>query len=207
LLAHLIHDLICTPIEVAKVLKSLNVNKACEPDGVSPRLLNECHMELAPILARLFDHTLSRGTLPIDCKSANVVPIFKSLGQTAVDNYRPVSLTSVVVKSLERLVNNHIMNFLSDDKLLCDNQHGFRPLPSCVTQLLQLVHEWLRILEERGSVDAIFLDFAKAFDKTSHPHLPLKLQHHEIKGQLLNWITDFLTTRRQRLVVDSHSSD
>ena len=49
--AYLIHDLICTPIEVAKVLKSLNVNKACGPDGVSPRLLNECHMELAPILA------------------------------------------------------------------------------------------------------------------------------------------------------------
>ena len=52
------------------------------------------------------------------------------------------------------------MSFLSDNKLLCDNQHGFRPLRSCVTQLLQLVHEWLSILDERGSVDAIFLDFA-----------------------------------------------
>jgi len=99
------------------------------------------------------------------------------------------------------------MNFLSDNKLLCDNQHGFRPQRSCVTQLLQLVHEWLRILEERGSVDAIFLDFAKAFDKVSHPHLLLKLQHHGIKGQLLDWITDFLTTRRQRVVIDNHSSD
>ena len=67
--AYLINDLICTPIEVAKVLKSLNVDKACGPDGVSPRLLN-------PILARLFNYTLSRGTLPIDWKSANVVPIF-----------------------------------------------------------------------------------------------------------------------------------
>jgi len=109
--AHLIHDLICTPSEVAKVLNSLDVNKACGPDGVSARLLNECYMELAPILARLFNYTLSRGTLPIDWKSANVVPIFKSGEQTAVDNYRPVSLTSVVVKSLERLVHNHIVNF------------------------------------------------------------------------------------------------
>ena len=54
-------------------------------------------------------------------------------------NYRPVSLTSVVVKSLERLIHNHIMSFLSDNRLLCDNQHGFRPLRTCVTQLLQLV--------------------------------------------------------------------
>ena len=41
---HLINDLICTPSEVVKVLKSLNVNKACGPDRVSPRLLKECHM-------------------------------------------------------------------------------------------------------------------------------------------------------------------
>ena len=55
--------------------------------------------------------------------------------------------------------------------------------------------EWLSILDERGSVDAIFLDFAKAFDKVCG-----------IKGQLLKWISDFLTTRRQREVIDGHSS-
>ena len=157
----------------------------------------------------IFDEALqllSRGTLPTDWKTANIVPVFKSGEQTAIDNYRPVSFTSMVVKSLERLIHNHIMSFLSDNKLLCDNQHGFRPLRSCVSQLLQLVHEWLNILEERGSVDAIFLDFAKAFDKVSHPHLLLKLQHHGIKGQLLKWISDFLTTRRQRVVIDGYSS-
>ena len=59
------------------------------------------------------------------------------------------------------------MSFLSDNKLyLIINQHGFRTLCSCVTELLQLVHEWLSILDEHGSVDAIFifLDFAKAFN-------------------------------------------
>ena len=101
----------------------------------------------------------------------------------------------MVVKSLERLsIHNHVMSFLSDNKLLCGNQHGFRPLRSCVTQLLHVVHEWLSILDERGqepmgswrgSVADIFLDFAKAFDKVSHPHLLLKLQHYGIKGQLL----------------------
>jgi len=55
-------------------------------------------------------------------------------------------------------------------------------------------------------VDVIFLDFAKAFDKVSHSHLLLKLQHHGSKGQLLEWISDFLTTRRQRVVMEGHSS-
>ena len=97
------------------------------------------------------------------------------------------------------------MSFLSDNKLLCDNQHGFRPLRPCVTQLLQLFHEWLHILEERGSVDAIFLPFATAFNKVYQPHLILKLQHQGIKGQLLEWISDFLTTR-QRIITEGHSS-
>ena len=66
----------------------------------------------------------------------------------------------MVVKSLEHLIHNHIISFVFDSKLLCDNQNGFRPLRSCVTQLLLLVHEWLSIFDERGSVDAIFLDFA-----------------------------------------------
>ena len=103
---------------MAKVLKSLNIRKACAPDGVSPRLLKECHMELTPSLTRLFNYSLSRGTLPVDWKTANVVPVFKSGEQTEIDNYRPVSLTSMVVKSLERLIHNHIMSFLADNKLL-----------------------------------------------------------------------------------------
>ena len=192
---------------MAKVLKSLNVSRACTgPDGVCPRLIKECDMELTSSLTRLFNYSLSRCTLPIDWKTANAVPVFKSGEQTAIDNYRPVSLTSVVVKSLERLIHNHIMSFVCDNKLLCDNQRGFRPLRSCVTQFLHFFHEWLSILEERGSVVAIFLDFAKAFDKVSHPHMLLKLQHYGIKGQLLKWISDFLTTRRQRVVIDGHSS-
>jgi len=64
----------------------------------------------------LFNYSLSHGTLPVDWKTANVVSVFKSGEQTAIDNYRPVSLTSMVVKSLERLIHNHIMSFLSDNK-------------------------------------------------------------------------------------------
>ena len=68
-------------------------------------------MELAPTLARLFNYTLFRGRLQIDWKTANVVPIFQPAEQTAVDNNRSVSLTSLVVKSLERLV--HIILIIS----------------------------------------------------------------------------------------------
>ena len=87
------------------------------------------------------------------------MPIFKSGKNNLADNYRPISLTSVVVKMLERLIHKHIMKY----QLFNDYQHGFRPSRSSgVTQLLQLVHEWFQALDKLGSVDAMVLDFAKS---------------------------------------------
>ena len=179
---HVIGDLSCSVEEVTKLLQSIDVNKASGPDNIPPRVLKECAMELALPLTIFFNFTLSRGNIPTDWKVANVVPIFKSSKNNLADNYRPISLTSVVVKTLERLIHKHIMKYPIDFQLLNDNQHGFRPSRSCVTQLLQLVHEWLQALDKLGSIDAVFLDFAKAFDKVSHAHLLYKLECIGIKG-------------------------
>ena len=164
-------------------------------------------MELALPLTNFFNFTLSRGNIPNDWKVANVVPILKSGKNNLADNYRPISLTSVVVKMLERLIHKHIMKYLTDFQLLNNNQHGFRPSRSCVTQLLQLVHEWLQALDKLGSVDAVFLDFAKDFNKVSHAHLLYKLECYGIKSQILNWLRDFLTSRKQRVVIEGQASD
>lgn len=143
-----ISDLSCSPGDVTSVLRQLDPTKACGPDGISSRILKNCAHELAPSLTKLFNHSLTLGSLPSDWKQANVVPIFNG-NQTLADNYRPVSLTSIVV------THNHIMAFLQELKLLSDNQHRFLPSRSCLTQLLQLVHNWFSALDS-GTVDAFF---------------------------------------------------
>lgn len=84
-----------------------------------------------------------------------------------------------------------IMKFLTGLQLLCDNQHGFRERHSCITQLLQLVHDWLSVMDKRESVGAVFLDFAKEFDKVSHLHLIQKLHLYHIHGQITSWMETF----------------
>ena len=123
-----------------KVLSSLDVNKANGPDAISPRILKECAAELAPSISQLFNFSLVHGKLPSVWKSANVVPIHKSGERTLAENYRPVSLTSILAKSLERIIHKHIMKFLTHHRLLSESQHGFREARSRVTQLLQLLH-------------------------------------------------------------------
>lgn len=105
----------------------------------------------------------------------------KSGDRVLANNYRPISLTSVVAKILERLIHHRSL-FLVKTKLnlLCDNQHGFRRFRSCLTQSCKLVHQWLSTLDKFGAVDIVFLDFAKAFDKVSHPHLLQRLQSYGI---------------------------
>ena len=122
-----------------------------------------------------------------------VFPLFQPMAELWRDKRgafepltRPVSLTSILVKSLERIIHKHIMKFLTHHRLLTESQNGFREARSCVTQLLQLLHSWYSSLEKGDSVDVIFLDFAKAFDKVSHHHLLYKLQCYGIRGHLFS---------------------
>ena len=101
------------------------------------------------------------------------------------------------------------MNHLDAHNILTDSQHGFRPKRSCETQLITTHHDIARLLDrpDTKQVDAILLDFAKAFDKVPHRRLTHKLQHYGITGPTLHWITAFLTHRTQRVLLDGTSSD
>ena len=86
-------------------------------------------------------------------------------------NYRPVSLTSVCAKVLEHIIHSHLMNFFEDNQILCDQQHGFRKHRSCESQLLTTVQDLASGLDNQQQMDAILLDFSKAFDKVPHQRL------------------------------------
>jgi len=122
-------------------------------------------------------------------------------------NYRPISLTSIVVKIMERMVHRKIMNFLSEYNKLHSSQHGFRSGHLCQTQLLETVHQWANTLDRRSSSHMLFLNFSKAFDSVPHRRLLLKLDCIGVRGNLLRWIQAFLVSRRQRVVVNGCSSN
>ena len=110
-LEDVIGDLICQESDVLKILLSLNTNKACGPEGVTARLLREASSSIVPSLTRLCNSSLALGKLPCEWKNANVSPIFKKGDKELVCNYRPISLTCLLVKDLEKLVASHISFF------------------------------------------------------------------------------------------------
>lgn len=109
-------------------------------------------------------------------KRANVAPVFKRGNKHSPSNYRPVSLTSlVVVKCLEHLVYARISEFLDVNNRLSSCQHGFCRGHSCQTQLLATTHEWAKSLNRGVSTHVIYLDFSKAFDSVPHQRQCLQL--------------------------------
>ena len=196
-----------SPSEVFSELSTLDTNKACGPDGICPRLLREGAEQLAKPLASLFNKSLADGLLPFDWVSANITPVFKKGNKHRVGNYRPISLTCILVKVLERIIFNKLYSLLESHKVLNNAQFGFRRKRSTTTLLLSAVNDWAFALNNRLSTHCVFLDFAKAFDSVPHQRLLLKLKAYGINGSMLRWFSSFLTTRRQRVVINGCASD
>ena len=134
-LEDVIDDLICQESDVMKTLVGFNTNKACGSNGVTARLLREASSSIVPSITMLFNCSLSLGKLPCEWKNANVSPIFKKGDKELVCNNRPISLTCLLVKVLERLVATHLSFFINSRNLLSDHQFGFRTGSSCTSQL------------------------------------------------------------------------
>ena len=95
---------------VKKLLLNLDPNKACGPDGISPRLLKIVAEEVTPALTLLFRNSYQTGTLPLDWKLAHITSVFKKGEQYKAENYHPISLTCIACKVMEHIIASHIMS-------------------------------------------------------------------------------------------------
>ena len=149
----LLDDVILTPDDVTNVLKTLDNNNAHGPDGIPARLLIETASQISPSLCELFNKSLRTGMVPFDWKLANVVPVYKKGDQEFGENYRPISLLSLISKVLERCVFNNIKDHIYSQINPC--QHGFVPGKNCVSQLID-VFDKIGSQQDRGKqIDVI----------------------------------------------------
>ena len=99
------------------------------------------------------------------------------------------------------------MKHLTTNNLICQQQHGFTPGRSCTTQLLDTLDYWTEVLDEGGSIDAIYMDFRKAFDSVPHRRLMHKLQAHGIEDKAYHWVKAFLSNRTQQVNINGSISE
>jgi hypothetical protein len=193
--------------EIAKAIDDIGSNSAPGPDDIPAILLKQCKQELLVPLQMLWQKSLDTSDIPQKMKHAVIFPLAKGGSLTNPANYRPVSLTSHIVKIFERIVKGRIVNFLETNKWLNPKQHGFRSRRSTLTQLLEHYDDIIHAMCDGSNVDVIYLDFAKAFDKVDHIILLTKLHNAGVRGKVFEWIKNFLQNRTQSVTVNGETSD
>ena len=192
--------------DILKIIQNLNPNKAHGPDKISIRMIKICGKSLCKPLEMIFKSCIKKGEYPSEWKKANVVPVHKKGDKQLLKNYRPISLLPIFGKIFERIIYNNIFEYLTTNKLISDNQSGFKPGDSCVGQLLSITHEIYHSLDNGLEVRGVFLDISKAFDKVWHERLILKLNQYGISENLLRLIKCFLKHRKQRVALNGQTS-
>jgi hypothetical protein len=199
--------IIITPTIVKQVLLQLDVSKSTGPDQISNKILKNCADSLCLPLSILFNKSLELGQYPSSWKLALVTAIFKKLSKQIKSNYRPISLLCCISKVFERIVFNSTYQHLTINNLLDDENSGFKKDDSAILKLLALTDSIYKGLDDQEEILLTFLDITKAFDKVWHQGLITKLQQVGINGTLLEWYSDYLLNRCQRVVVGGKSSD
>ena len=138
--------------------KSTKKDSAPGPDGIPAIFLKSCSDQVLNHLQKFFQKSLTEGKLPLEWKRAIVTPVFKNKGLNSDPaNYRPISLTSILCKTMERIVKNELMRHFELNRFFSDTQFGFRSHRSTQTQLVSATTEWVRLLDDKVPVDVVYL--------------------------------------------------
>ena len=108
---------------------------------------------------------------------------------------------------MEKIVHKHIFNYFKNHAIITCLQSGFVHGDSTVNQLVDIYNTFCKALDDGLEVRAVFCDISKAFDRVWHKGLLFKLKRAGINGLLLDWLTDYLTKRKQRVVIPGGTSD
>ena len=128
-------DIEFSPSDIETVIDEIGLYSANGPDGFPAMVLKRCKEILSKPLYMLWRSSLDCGTVPTALLTQTIVPIHKKDSKATPANYRPISLTSQIIKTFERVIRTHITHYLEHNSLLSMNQHGFRKGKSCLTQL------------------------------------------------------------------------
>ena len=172
--------------KVRDILRNIDCNKAQGPDNIHGVILKACANSLALPLSILFQLIYNTGILPAEWKRANIVPVFKKGVKENIENYRPISLTCISAKVMERIIYDEL--FSRTFHLIDSRQNGFLKNNSCAMNLTTLIESLSTNLLQDLPTDTIYFDFTKAFDTVNHDLILSKLKYqYSIDGHMLNF--------------------
>ena len=193
--------------KILEAIKSFS-SRAGGPSGMSVKLLKGIAKVISPFLVVLFKKIMERSDIPEINLISHIVPLLKSdKDPSKPASYRPVALTELIFRTLEKVVKNPILNHAEEVGAISQTQHGFRGRHSTLSNVLAHVENLIKQLESGKTVDCLLLDLAKAFDKCPHNRIIRRMKRAGFRGEVLGLIQAFLHGRKQRVIANGTISD
>jgi hypothetical protein len=192
--------------EVGKYITNLKNKKTMGLDNVPAFLLKIALPYITESLTYVYNLCIKTNVFPHAFKNAKIFPLPKTKDSCNPNDFRPISLLSVLSKPLERHMHTHLSLFMEKHELFHPFQSGFRSHHSCHTALSKMCDNWLSGLNQSKIVGAVFLDFQKAFDLVDHSILLNKLSVYLRSSSTLSFLQSYLEKRTQRVFHNGKTS-
>ena len=193
--------------EVKRHVKEICISKSSAIDELSTRLLKDAFEIITFELTYVYNSCLQHGIFPETWGLSKVTPIPKTkLNSKKPEDWRPISQISLPGKILERIIHTQIYHYLEGNKILADNQHGFRRNSSTSTAIFDVLKELYGNWNDNKFSGCLFIDFSRAFDSIDHTILAEKLKLYGFDNTSLKLMVNYMSCRNQTTVVNGHVS-
>ena len=196
-----------TEEEVHIVCKSIDVNKSSALTNIKTMVLKDAFLSRILELVWLFNCSMQYSIFPDSWKLSSIVPLPKVSNPKLASELRPVALTPLPGKIMEKLMCSRLQLWLDNNKLLTNCQHGFRKGRSTVTAVCAFLNIIYTFINENKNPIVIFLDLKKAFDTVSHSKLLLKMEKMGLDNISVQWFRSYLENRKQCVIMNNMTSN
>ena len=197
---NVVHDVIgfdrtpFTEEEVLKVCNEINICKSASIPNVKTLVIKQAFLDNIARVAKIFNSSLSLSTFPNAWKLSTIVPLPKVSHPNSATDFRPVALTPLPGKLMEKLICSRLQGWISENRSLTNAQHGFRNKKSTISAIIALLDALYKNINKNRNSYVIYLDLKKAFDTISHQKMIKKAsgvrsgcEYIELFGKLFNW--------------------
>lgn len=196
-----------TEREIEVIISNLKNTNSTGFDGIMTKHIKASKENTSRAISKLINKIIEDETWPETLKIQILRPLHKKGSKTELNNYRPISLLSVINKIIEKFFANKIKSFLTKFKLLTDIQYGYTEKRGTEQILVQINELITTALNDGKYVGAIFIDLQKAFDSFDKKILLKKCENLGIRGKIYNIINSYLTNRNAMVKIDNEYSE
>ena len=192
------------PIQAYRIIKTLPPKFSSGLDEIPSIVLKKVAETISFPLANIINECLAQGIFQDKLKIVKIVPVYKKGEKSHIDNYRPVSLLSVLLKIFERIIYIRILEYFIQNKIFVTSQHEFLPGRSTTTAIFNSLKNIMDQIDKRQDVAGLYFDLSKAFDLINHDMLLQKFRCYGTNGTGYNLIKSYVSNRSQKVCITSY---